>query len=212
MIRLEARVFARGSSAVLASAVMACCAGCTGQVYAGPANPANVEVQPLVAAPVEDDGDVVYVQDPPVVDIESYPTEFYGGVQVYYVGGYWYHHGPRGWAYYRQEPPELGRERQAHWQRDHDQRWADQRGGEHGGQAQQPEQRPGVTEAQPPDRRAPPPPPPQQALPGREERSAPPVPTVQPRRKVAPPPPAPKRLLPIRPAPAHPPAPQPEHR
>ena len=117
MIRLDARIFARGSSAVLATAVMACSSGCTGRVYAGPA---NVEAQPLVVGPVEEDSDVAYVQDPPVNDIESYPTVFYGGVQVYYVGGYWYHRGPRGWAYYRQEPAELGRQRQEHWQRDHE--------------------------------------------------------------------------------------------
>lgn len=225
MNRLEARTFARCSSAVLASAVMACCAGCAGRVYAGPANPENLEVQPLAAAPVEDDSEVVYVQDPPVVDMETYPTMFYGGVQVYYVDGYWYHRGPRGWAYYRQEPADLGRQRQEHWQRDHDPRWAEQRGGDHRGQDNR-----GVTEAQPPDRRAPPPlpPPPPRALPRREERPAPPAPvveprrveaptpapTVQPRRKQTPPPPPPppRRVVPVRAPPAHPPAPQPEHR
>jgi hypothetical protein len=58
--------------------------------------------------------DVIYEQDAPVVDIDAYPTDTYGGVTVYYVGGTWYRHDERGWGRYRQEPPELAHTREAH--------------------------------------------------------------------------------------------------
>jgi hypothetical protein len=222
MSRLDSRMVARCSSAVLVSAVMAFGGGCAGRLYA-------VEGAPVV----EDDGDVVYVQDPPVVDIETYPSTSYGGVYVYYVDGRWYQRGPRGWGYYRQEPPELGRQRQEHWQRDHDQRWADQPRAdqpraEHRGQeehvAPPPAQRPEVTEARPPERRAlpaqpppaaqaqprrdAPPPPAAQPQPRRDEMPAPPAQAAQPRRNEAPPPTAAKRPPAVRRAPANQPAPQ----
>jgi len=153
MVRLNASMLARGEAALLASAVMAIGSGCAGGLYAEPAS--NVEAPPVVAGPVADDGDVVYVQDAPVVDIETYPSVLYGGVTVYYVGGRWYHRDPRGWAYYRREPTELGRQREEHFGRDHDPRWGDQRAAEHQGpgeRAVQPAERRGATEAQPPDR------------------------------------------------------------
>jgi hypothetical protein len=185
MIRFDARTFARSSSTIFAYAVMTCGAGCAGRVYAGPA---NVEGPQVVAAPVQDDGAVVYVQDPPVVDIEAYPSVLYGGVSVYYVDGRWYQRGPRGWAYYRQEPAELGRQREEHWGRDHDPRWGDQRGrgAEQRGQDDRraaPAERPGVTEAQPSDHRVSPP---TTAHPRREEARPPPAPKRAPRVKVTP--------------------------
>jgi hypothetical protein len=128
---------------ILASALLVVDVGCTS--YAAPA---YVEGPAVVAGPAEYDADLVYTQDLPVVDIESYPSASYGGVDVYYVSGRWYRRGPRGWAYYRQEPNELGRQREEHWQHDHDQRWA-QPQAEHRGREEHGVQRPGVTEAQP---------------------------------------------------------------
>jgi hypothetical protein len=222
MPQLRPRVLSRASSAVLASAVMAFGAGCAAPVYAGPA---YVEGAPVVAGPAQDYGEVVYVDAPPVADIEAYPTIYYGGVSVYYVSGRWYQRGPRGWGYYRQEPPELGRQRQEHWQRDHDQRWADQPGPEHQRQEERAPQSPatrGVTEPQPPDRRAPPTeprrenvpaPPAPQAQPHRERAPAPPAPTAQPHHRDEAPSPHPdaKGRPPVEPAPVHPPQHQPEH-
>lgn len=43
--------------------------------------------------------------------IETYPSVVYEGRPVYYVDGYWYVHEGPGWMYYRQEPPELYRQR-----------------------------------------------------------------------------------------------------
>jgi hypothetical protein len=126
---------------------------------------------------------VVYVQDAPAVDIETYPSVLYGGVAVYYVGGHWYQRGPRGWAYYRQEPPELGHQREEHWGRDHDPRWAYQQGVEHRRQGERvlpAAPRPGVTEAQPPDHRVPLAP---SAQLRREGMPAPPAPVARPRRR-----------------------------
>ncbi len=200
MIRLDTRTSARSSSAVIAVAVLALGEGCAGQVYAGPA---NVEGPPPVAGPVEDDGDVVYVQGPPVVEIETYPSVVYGGLSVYYVDGLWYQRGPRGWAYFRREPAELDRQRQEHWGRDHDPRWGDQRGAEHRGQdvrAAPPAQRPGAAEGQSPERRGPPAP---MAQPRREELPAATAPAAQMRRgeEAAAPRSAPKRTVPVKRAP-----------
>jgi hypothetical protein len=84
---------------------------------------------------------VDYLPEPPVADVDTYPTAIYGGVTVYYVGGLWYRRGPRGWARYRVEPPELARERAAH---ERDPRWV---------RARQAPSRPGVAERQRGDRR-----------------------------------------------------------
>jgi hypothetical protein len=126
-------------NALLASAFAT--SGCAGAVSA---EPPNVEGQAVVSGSVGYDDDLMYVNAPPVVDIEAYPFVTYGGVNVYYVDGLWYRRGPRGWAYYRQEPGELGRQREAHWGRDHDPRWGVRAGAE---------SRSGVTEAQPRDNR-----------------------------------------------------------
>jgi hypothetical protein len=85
--------------------------------------------------------DVEYAPDPPVVDIETYPTAVYGGTTVYFVGGVWYRRGPQGWGRYRAEPPELARERASH---ERDPRWV---------RARQAPSRPGVAERQRGERR-----------------------------------------------------------
>jgi hypothetical protein len=175
MSKLSARTFIVARNAFFASSVAAAAAGCTGGLYA---RSPYVERPPVV----EDDSGVVYVEAPPVVDIETYPAATYGGVYVYYVDGRWYQRGPRGWGYYRQEPPELGRQRQEHLQRDRDPRWAEP-ATEHRPQDERvvppPAPRPGVTEAQPPDRRA------QPEQPRRENVPAPQQ-VQQPRRENAP--------------------------
>jgi hypothetical protein len=79
---------------------------------------------PPAAPPVAEDDAVVYDDaPPPATDIEAYPSVVYGGATVYYVGGVWYRRGPRGWARYRAEPPDLARVRVAHAR---DARWARQ--------------------------------------------------------------------------------------
>jgi hypothetical protein len=191
------------TNAVIACSAVAVSSGCAGQGYVGGTA--------VVAGPTEDDGAVVYVEAPPVADIQDYPMATYGGVDVYFVGGLWYQRGPRGWAYYRQEPRELGRQRQEHVQRDHDQRWA----------AQPPERRvqdervarrspaqQGVTEAQPPDRRA------QPEQPRRESAPGLPGPQAQERDRAQAPSPHPQRRTAVKSAaaPQHPPAREPEHR
>lgn len=125
MIRVNARIVARSCSALAVSAVLASGAGCA-PVYSEPAAgpgyvqtappPPVAEAPPVVveSPPAQVDAEVIYEPQPPVVDIESYPSVMYEGAPVYYVGGRWYRHGPRGWAYYRQEPVDLGRQRVAH--------------------------------------------------------------------------------------------------
>jgi hypothetical protein len=108
---------------ILSSALLA--AGCAGEATYSeppPASPTYVQGA-TVAAPTDDQGsaEVVYVDDPPVVDIETYPSVVYEGTTVYFVGGYWYQRGPRGWGYFRNEPPTLARARVAHQS---DARWA----------------------------------------------------------------------------------------
>jgi hypothetical protein len=123
MIRIhDPRMHALGSGAAVASAILVLGAGCAPEPSAPPAAaPTYVEAAPVVSSGAEPvDGDVVYVDAPPVSDIDAYPSVDYGGVTVYYVGGQWYRRGPRGWAYYRQEPVELGRQRESHA---HDERW-----------------------------------------------------------------------------------------
>ncbi|HLK35503.1 MAG TPA: hypothetical protein VKU41_02040 [Polyangiaceae bacterium] len=147
MSRLGYRKFTLARNALLASSVIAAAAGCAGGLYARSSE----------GQAVEDDSEVVYVEAPPVVDIETYPVVAYGGANVYYVDGRWYQRGPRGWGYYRQEPPELGRQRQEHLQRDRDPRWAAHPAPAHRGQDERvaPPNAPlrggGVTEAQPRD-------------------------------------------------------------
>jgi hypothetical protein len=94
------------------------------------------------------DAELVYEPEPPVYDFAAYPAVVYDGATVYYIGGLWYRETPHGWAHYRGEPSQLGRERRIH---ERDPRWA---------RARVPT-RSGVTEAQPPDRPAAPPPQPQ---------------------------------------------------
>jgi hypothetical protein len=152
------------------------------------------------------------VQAAPAEDMGSYPSVMYGGVDVYYVGGRWYQRGPRGWAYYRQEPRELGRQREEHFGRDHDPRWSDQRGAANRGQPAHgapPAQRAGVTEAQGREHAGPIEPargarPPGAQAPGKV------APAAQPRRKQVAPAPTPKRA-PVKRAPTHT-APTGEHR
>jgi hypothetical protein len=43
--------------------------------------------------------------------IEVYPRYYYRGRTVYYVDGHWYHRRGSRWVYYRDEPPELYRQR-----------------------------------------------------------------------------------------------------
>jgi len=93
--------FARGHRFVLVSTAMALEIGCGGAVYSEP-----VRVYP---APVDTDA-VVYVDRAPP-NIEMYPHYYYGTGYAYYVDGRWYRQGPGGWGYYRQEPPELARQR-----------------------------------------------------------------------------------------------------
>jgi hypothetical protein len=60
-------------------------------------------------ATAEDDAVVSVDTAPP--NIESYPHYYYDGGYAYYVEGRWYRQGPRGWGYYRQEPPQLAHAR-----------------------------------------------------------------------------------------------------
>jgi hypothetical protein len=145
VISLRIRI-AQTRSALLASAVVALGAGCeagyTGgagaSVYAE--SPQGGDGVAVAAGPTEVDGDLVYDPQPPVADIETYPSVMYGGVAVYFVGDRWYRRGPNGWGYFRSEPPELARQREMH---DRDPRWA---------QARQAPMRPGVAEPQAPER------------------------------------------------------------
>jgi len=93
-------------------------AGCTAEVTSEPA----YAPAPPPPAPVAEE-EIVYDVEPPVVDIEAYPSAVYGGVTVYYVGGVWYRRGPSGWGRYRVEPPGLARVRVAHA---HETHWARQ--------------------------------------------------------------------------------------
>jgi hypothetical protein len=90
----------RRGGLLLASAAMALGAGCAVPVYSEP-----VAVTP---APVASDA-IVYVDAVPS-NIEIYPHYYYSGGYVYYLNGRWYRQGPRGWGYYRQDPPDLARQ------------------------------------------------------------------------------------------------------
>ena len=76
---------------MLAAAVVTL-GGCTATTYAEP-EPAYVE---LTAAPV---------------NIEPYPSTYYEGRTVYLVNNRWMYRDRGGWAYYRNEPPALYRQR-----------------------------------------------------------------------------------------------------
>jgi hypothetical protein len=75
--------------------------GCAARVYGEP-----VQGYPST---YEEDA-IVYVDTVPP-NIEVYPHYTYGGGEAYYVEGRWYRRGPRGWGYYRREPPELMQQR-----------------------------------------------------------------------------------------------------
>ena len=94
---------ARGWRLLLPCVAMTFGTGCAARVYSGSA-PAGA-----YPAPVEDDA-IVYVDTVPP-NIEAYPHYAYDGGDAYYVEGRWYRRGPRGWGYYRQEPPQLARQR-----------------------------------------------------------------------------------------------------
>jgi hypothetical protein len=181
-------MFACTGGAVVASAIAALGGGCYGEGYVEPAvapPPSYVQSATVVAGPDPIDADVVYVEEPPVVDIETYPGVEYQGTTVYYVGGQWYRRGPRGWAYYRREPAELGRQRESHA---HDERWERARAPRPGPQQAAPPARPAVEEPRPVDRGAAPAPRP-------EEPQAPPerpgvVEPRAPEHGAPPPPPA----------------------
>ena len=171
MHRIDLRRFAHCGSGVVATAILALGAGCTVEpAVPPPAAPTYVEGATVSGpAPVESDVDVVYVQEPPVVEIESYPSVEYEGVPVYFVGGQWYRRDARGWAYYRQEPPELGRQRESH---DRDPQWV--RAREAPRRAAEPIARPEPVASPEPMRQAP------VAIP---QQAAPPVrPIAEPRR------------------------------
>jgi hypothetical protein len=194
-------------NAAFALAIATVGVGCVAQIDAGSA---------ATEGPAADDYDVAYVPAPPVADIETYPVAIYQGASVYFVDGRWYRHGPRGWAYYRQEPPALASERQQHWGREHDPRWAPRPAPP--ARAQEPHVAPpppgvGVTEIQPHDHRA-------QPGPGRPENA--PAPQPNPPNHPSGPPsgqgtnhaqPAPQHPPPQHPPPQHPapPHPPPQH-
>jgi len=92
---------ARGRAPLLAYVAIALEPSCAARLYGDPVQ---------VSAATSDDDGVVYVDAAPV-NIELYPHYEYNGGYAYYVDGRWYHRGPRGWGYYRQEPPALQRQR-----------------------------------------------------------------------------------------------------
>jgi hypothetical protein len=94
---------ARGGCLLLACAATTIAAGCAAGVYAEPAQ----------AYPQGTDEDAIVYVDTAPVNVEVYPHYYYGGGYAYYVEGRWYRRGPRGWGYYRQEPPELEHQRPA---------------------------------------------------------------------------------------------------
>jgi hypothetical protein len=110
---------------LLAAAMAALAAGCEAGITGTAEGPALVEqpqggAPPPVTSSADLDAELVYDPDGPVDDIEGYPFVVYGGANVYFVEGRWYRHGQGGWGYYRNEPPELGRQREMHQQ---DARW-----------------------------------------------------------------------------------------
>jgi hypothetical protein len=76
--------------------------GCAARVYGG---------EPVEGSPATSEDDTIVYVDTAPPNIEAYPHYSYGGGDAYFVEGRWYRRGPRGWGYYRQEPPELLRQR-----------------------------------------------------------------------------------------------------
>lgn len=75
------------------------------------ADPVRVAEPVVVGGPAPT---VVYadVEAAPVeVDIATYPQTYYGGHAFYLYRDQWYYQDGDRWAYYRQEPPELYRQR-----------------------------------------------------------------------------------------------------
>jgi len=146
----SARLFGALLATAMATIAAGCQAGITGTAD-GPAiagAPQGAPPPPVVAS-ADVDADLVYDPNGPVDDIEGYPSVVYGGVAVYFVEGRWYRHDRGGWGYFRNEPPELGRQREMH---DRDARWG--RAPEATPRAAP--ERPGVAERQGPEHATPP--------------------------------------------------------
>ena len=72
----------------------------------------TVETHPAGPVAYADDDSVDYVATGPVIDVNTYPYEVYGGRNVYYVGDRWYYRDGGRWASYRHEPRVLYGRRQ----------------------------------------------------------------------------------------------------
>jgi hypothetical protein len=72
----------------------------------------TVETHPAQPVAYADDDSVDYAATGPVIDVNTYPYEVYGGRNVYYVGDRWYYRDGGRWAYYRHEPRVLYGRRQ----------------------------------------------------------------------------------------------------
>jgi hypothetical protein len=93
----------RSTKFILASSAFALALGSMG---------CTVETRPAQPVAYADDDGVEYDTAGPVIDVNTYPHEVYGGRTVYYVGNNWYYRGDGGrWAHYRHEPRELYRRR-----------------------------------------------------------------------------------------------------
>jgi hypothetical protein len=80
--------------------------GCYAELETRPAYvtySSSARVRPVVVQ-ADADEEVYYAESAPVVEIETYPMVMYAGRPSYWVDGRWYYRGPRGWAYYRNEP------------------------------------------------------------------------------------------------------------
>lgn len=53
----------------------------------------------------------VYASTPPPPNIYHAPRGYYRGYTTYWYDDHWWYQSPRGWAYFRHEPPELQRYR-----------------------------------------------------------------------------------------------------
>lgn len=103
-------IFSSSSTAIFGLFAGISLLGATGCVAEVETRPAYVTYQGAAYSRpvyVEEEEPVTYVEAAPVVEIETYPSVVYAGRPVYWVDGRWYYHGPRGWAYYRSEPPRL---------------------------------------------------------------------------------------------------------
>jgi hypothetical protein len=88
-------------AACVAVVAVAMQGGCAAHVYADPG----------VASPEPEGDDAIVSVETVPPNIEVYPHYYYGDGYAYYVDGRWYHRGPHGWGYYRQEPVALQRQR-----------------------------------------------------------------------------------------------------